>query len=241
MRKLMAKGVRALNDGPLDVSLYGGTARLHHTGNNSEIKALLIPHRFAREEYEFCRERMPVSDGVFVDIGGNAGIFSLYMASLMQSGTLIAAEPQPAMFARLTQNFALNPEYAKRLNLHLHQTAIGASKGMLTLSTPESAGQASARQVEGVPTIEVPVTPMVDLVTDAKATKIDVLKIDVEGFEDSILFPFFDAAPETLHPRAIVMECCHAHRWDRDCEAMLLAHGYTITHKDRTNMMLVKA
>ena len=159
----------------------------------------------------------------------------------MQSGTLIAAEPQPAMFARLKQNFALNPQYATRLNLHLHQTAIGASKGTLTLSTPASAGQASARQVEGVPTIEVPVTPMVDLLTNAKATKIDVLKIDVEGFEDSILFPFFETAPTSLHPRAIVMECCHVHRWERDCEAMLLAHGYTITHKDRTNMMLVKA
>ena len=241
LRKLMAKGVRALNDGPLDVPLYGGTARLHHTGNNSEIKALLSPHRFAREEYEFCRKHMPATDGVFVDIGGNAGIFSLYIASLMQSGTLIAAEPQPAMFARLKQNFALNPQYATRLNLHLHQTAIGASKGTLTLSTPASAGQASARQVEGVPTIEVPVTPMVDLLTNAKATKIDVLKIDVEGFEDSILFPFFETAPTSLHPRAIVMECCHVHRWERDCEAMLLAHGYTITHKDRTNMMLVKA
>lgn len=240
MRKIMAKGVRALNVGPLDVPLYGGTARLHHTGNNSEIKALLSPRRFAREEYDFCREHMPKNNGVFVDIGGNAGIFSLYMASLMQSGTLIAAEPQPAMFARLTQNFALNPHYSERLDLHLHQTAIGATVGTLTLSIPKSAGQASARQVEGVPTIEVPVTPMLDLLTEAKATNIDVLKIDVEGFEDSILFPFFETAAAPLHPRAIVMECCHAHRWDRDCEAMLLEHGYKITHKDRTNMMLVK-
>jgi hypothetical protein len=54
MRKLMAKSVRALNTGrPLDVRLYGGQARLHHTGNNSEIKALLSPKRYAREEYAF--------------------------------------------------------------------------------------------------------------------------------------------------------------------------------------------
>lgn len=241
-RKLMASAVRALNPGqPLDVSLYGGRARLHHTGNNSEIKALLSPHRFAREEYAFCAEHMPANGGVFLDIGANAGIFSLFIASLMQSGTLIAAEPQPGMFARLEQNFSLNPGHADRLNLILKPTAIGGSTpGQLTLSIPESAGQASARRVEGVPTIDVPVIPMLDALVDAGVDHLDLLKIDVEGFEDGIVFPFFETAPDTLHPRAIVMECCHAGRWQRDCEALLVSHGYSIVHKDRTNMMLVK-
>lgn len=241
-RKLMARAVRALNPGaPLDVALYGGRARLHHTGNNSEIKALLSPHRFAREEYAFCAEHMPARDGVFLDIGGNAGIFSLFIASLMQSGTLIAAEPQPGMFARLEQNFALNPDYAASLNIILKATAVGGSApGQLTLSIPESAGQASARRVAGVPTIDVPVIPMLDLLTEAGARRLDLLKIDVEGFEDGILFPFFETAPDNLHPRAIVMECCHAGRWQRDCEALLASHDYEIVYKDRTNMMLVK-
>jgi hypothetical protein len=82
---------------------------------------------------------------------------------------------------------------------------------------------------------------MTDVLANAGAKQLDLLKIDVEGFEDSILFPFFEAAPEALHPKAIVMECCHAGRWQRDCEAMLVNQGYTIVHKDRTNMMLVRA
>ncbi|MHA7898934.1 MAG: FkbM family methyltransferase [Henriciella sp.] len=241
MRKVMAKTVRALNpDRPLEVSLYGGTARLHHTGNNSEVKALMSPHRYAREEYAFCRQYMPRTDGVFLDIGGNAGVFSLYVASLMRSGTLIAAEPQPAMYERLSTNFSLNPELGARLDLHLLQTAVGGSvPGTLTISTPDSAGQASARLAEGVPTLDVSVIPMLDLLTQCEAEKLDLLKIDVEGFEDGILFPFFESAPNALHPKAIVMEACHAGRWDRDCEALLLEHGYRIVHKDRTNMMLV--
>lgn len=241
MRKLMARGVRALNpDTPLDVSLYGGQARLHHTGNNSEIKALLSPHRYAREEYEFCRTHMPSEDGVFLDIGGNAGVFSLYVSSLMRSGTLICAEPQPIMFQRLKTNFELNPNIAQRLNLHLNQTAVGGDQpGTLTISTPDSAGQASARLVDGVPTVEVPVIPMLTLLSNTDVERLDLLKIDVEGFEDGILYPFFEQADRLMFPRAIVMEACHSHRWERDCEALLLGKGYKIVHKDRTNMMLV--
>ncbi|MEL6856764.1 MAG: FkbM family methyltransferase [Pseudomonadota bacterium] len=241
MRKMMAKSIRALNPGaPLEVSLYGGRARLHHSGNNSEVKALLSPNRYAREEYAFCRQHMPADGGVFLDIGGNAGVFSLYVASLMRSGTLIAAEPQPAMFDRLKTNFALNPDLQTRLDLHLLPTAIGGSEpGSLTISTPESAGQASARLSDGVPTIDVPVVPMLDVLSQAGIGKLDLLKIDVEGFEDGILFPFFDTASPELFPKAIVMEACHSGRWERDCEALLLEHGYKIVHKDRTNMMLV--
>lgn len=240
-RKLMAKGVRALNpDQPLDVDLYGGRARLHHSGNNSEVKALLSPKRYAREEYAFCRDHMPAQNGVFLDIGGNAGVFSLFVASLMQSGTLICVEPQPEMFSRLTTNFALNPNVTERLKLHMQQTAVGGSTpGTLTISTPESAGQASARLSDGVPTIDVPVIPMADLLIQNGAETLDLLKIDVEGFEDGILFPFFETAPQRLHPKAIVMEACHSGRWERDCETLLLEHTYKIVHKDRTNMMLV--
>lgn len=241
MRKLMAKGVRALNpDQPLEVELYGGRARLHHSGNNSEVKALLSPKRYAREEYAFCRKHMPSTDGVFLDIGGNAGVFSLFVSSLMHSGTLICVEPQPTMFERLSTNFALNPNLTERLKVHLQQTAIGGdAPGILTISTPESAGQASARLSKGVPTIDVPVIPMADLLAQSGVKKLDLLKIDVEGFEDSILFPFFETAPTSLFPKAIVMEACHSGRWERDCETLLLEHKYKIVHKDRTNMMLV--
>lgn len=144
------------------------------------------------------------------------------------------------MYERLKTNFALNPHLAERLTLSLNQTAVGGDAvGTLTISTPESAGQASARVKAGDPTIEVPVIPMLKLLNQSGAQKLDLLKIDVEGFEDGVLFPFFAQASKELHPKAVVMEACHAHRWERDCEALLLEQGYKIVHKDRTNMMLV--
>jgi len=242
LRKWMAASVRRLNpDRPVDVGLYGGHARLHHTGNNPEIKALMSPHRYAREEYAFCRRHMPQQNGVFVDIGANAGMFSLYMAHLMQSGVIICVEPQNEMFERLSQNFALNPDLAVRLDLHFRKLAVGGLEpGTLELAIPESAGQASARLSGSGQTVKVPQIPLINLVQDVGVQHIDLLKIDVEGFEDEVLYPFFETSPSSLHPGAIVMEACHAGRWQRDCKALLRAHEYETVYEDRTNMMLIK-
>jgi FkbM family methyltransferase len=241
-RKQFARLVRTLNAGhPLDVSLYGGRARLHHTGNLSEMKALLNPARYAREEYAFCRKHMPRDGGTFLDIGGNAGVFSLFVASLMRSGTILIAEPQPSMLERLETNLTLNPELEGRLAIHVLRSAIGGdAPGTLTLSVPDSAGQASARPVAGVPTLDVPVVPMKAALEERGVDHLDLLKLDVEGYEDDVIFPFFETAEEQLWPTAIVMECCHAGRWKRDCDALLKDCGYAVIRRDRTNMMLLR-
>lgn len=241
MRKAMANSIRRLNPNePLEVSLYGSRARLHTSGNGPEMKALLKPQRYARNERAFCQEYMQTDGGVFLDIGANAGVISLFVASLMRSGTLIAAEPQPEMFARLSTNFACNPDLSARLNIHLRQTAIGGYvPGNLTLGIPEDAGEASAHKSANCRRIDVPLLPMLDLLMDCAADRVDVLKIDIEGAEDSVLFPFFSSARENLHPKAIVMETCNSRLWTNDCVALLLNHGYRIVDKDRVNMMLV--
>ena len=43
--------------------------------------------------------------------------------------------------------------------------------------------------------------PLLAVVTEAGLAGIDALKIDVEGFEDKVLVPFFRDAPPSLWPR----------------------------------------
>lgn len=239
-RKLLGRAIASMNeDTPIDVRLYGLRARLHHPGNLSETKALLKPSHYSRAEFAFCRRVMPSEHGVFFDIGGNAGVFSLFVASLMRSGTLISAEPQPAMFDRLTANFDLNPDVLNRLTVKLLNSAIGGMEpSELTLSIPDSAGQASGRPVAGTPTLKVPMIPLEQAITSAGIDHVDLLKIDVEGFEDAVLVPFFETAPEALWPKALVMEYCHAARWEQDCEVVLSARGYRVVQRDKANVMM---
>ena len=69
---------------------------------------------------------------------------------------------------------------------------------------------------------------------------VDALKIDVEGFEDRVLTGFFNDAPSSLWPRAVVIEHLSKNEWQHDCIADMRARGYADTGKTRSNTLLVR-
>ena len=64
------------------------------------------------------------------------------------------------------------------------------------------------------------------ILDEAGVTRIDALKIDIEGFEDRALIAFFKEAPQTLWPRAVVIEHLSRDEWQQDCIADMIARGY---------------
>ena len=70
-------------------------------------------------------------------------------------------------------------------------------------------------------------------------SRVDALKIDVEGFEDRVLTGFFKEAP-LLWPRAVVIEHLSKNEWQDDCIADMRARGYIETGKTRSNTLLAR-
>ena len=66
------------------------------------------------------------------------------------------------------------------------------------------------------------------------------LKIDVEGFEDRVLTGFFTQAPESLWPRAVVIEHLSRDEWQDDCIADMQSRGYSQAGRTRSNTLLVR-
>jgi len=239
-RRLMTSLVRRLNAICIDTKIFGQNVRVHTHNNGSEMKALMNPGQYCRAEFAFCAKYMSGENPVFIDVGANAGLFSLGLIGRMRGGVLIAAEPQPLLHQRLFHNLCTyNKGMTGRPEIYTHMAAIGAQAGELMLSVPdEQLGQASALALRGAKQMKVQVCSLLDILSAANVDCIDALKLDVEGYEDVVLIPFLEHAPQAIWPTAIVLEHCHSDRWEVDCERALLQAGYKIAYKDRTNLML---
>jgi hypothetical protein len=78
------------------------------------------------------------------------------------------------------------------------------------------------------------------ILDEAGVHHVDTLKIDVEGYEDRVLIGFFAQAPESLWPRAVVIEHLSRKAWHDDCIADMQSRGYSQTGRNRSNTMLVR-
>lgn len=175
-------------------------------------------------------QRLATRGGTVIDAGANWGYFSLLAASAVgDRGRVIALEPDPRHFARLTRNIAMN--HFTQIAAHL--IAAGSRDGMVTL-----AGYADDAQNRGVSRIadtasvahrfDVPCTT-IDALTAACA-RVDVVKVDVEGAEMDALAGMRDGLAAARYA-AIVLELHPAllRQHGRDpgeCVEALQAHGY---------------
>jgi len=237
-RPWLSRLVNLLRAGPVDVSYQGVKFRFYHQASATERGALFNPD-YNLEELSFLRAHLPPG-GVFVDIGANVGTYALVLArDVGATGRVIAVEPHPVTHARLTFN-ALASGYR---HVELVAAAAGDSDGELLIET-DGGNLGASHIVTGTATssaIKVPALRLKRILDEADITKVDALKIDIEGFEDRALVPFFKEAPQTLWPRAVVIEHLSRDEWQQDCIADMLTQGYAESGRTRSNTFLLRS
>jgi FkbM family methyltransferase len=121
-----------------------------------------------------------VSPGDLVfDVGSHHGFYTLVMAR--RALRVIAIEPNPYNVVRLEKNIALNHSE----NVSVRQTAVGGSKGKISLLCESDWGGVQSSDTKTLPTIDVDVVRLDDLAEEYGFPQF--LKIDVEGFEAGVL------------------------------------------------------
>ncbi len=138
------------------------------------------------EEQAFLESYLRPSD-VYVDIGANIGELVINASKIVgAAGKVIAAEAHPKIYAFLQRNLRLN----NAINVAAYNVALGNLEGSLHFSNKRSDEQ-NCVLTDGQG-ISVPVTTLDSLVP--KSPRINLLKIDVEGYEPFVL----QGAGETL-------------------------------------------
>lgn len=137
---------------------------------------------------------------IFVDIGANEGYFSVLAAKRVGvSGKVVAVEPQ----ARLQTVIQKNLEFNKIENVTLIDSAISDQGGYAKfyISPDTNTGSSALHQATKykLPTTRVKTITMSDLLDDANIDKVDLLKIDIEGFEYEAVL----GAPEVFREQRV--------------------------------------
>jgi FkbM family methyltransferase len=123
-----------------------------------------------------------------IDIGANIGQYSLLAATKVgDRGSVHSFEPVPSTFARLKTNVDDN----NLKNIHLNQSALHNEKGTITMSLSEemlqNLGAYSVGGGNSKNAVEVPTIRLDDYIQEHNISKIDLVKIDIEGSEGSAL------------------------------------------------------
>ena len=226
--------IAALKGAPVDIEALGARMRLHPYNNIGEKRVLFTPQFFDPEELRILKTRL--AEGfTFIDVGASIGAYSLAVASFAgPSARVLAVEPHPDVFDRLTYNIGLNPFGTVKAVA----CAIADKPGELTLFLdPRNSGESSVKivGVNQAATIRVPATTLLDLVRNERLARLDAVKLDVEGAEDLILEPFFRDAPESLYPSLLILG---SREWQTDLLGILMARGYRMQATTRMNYVL---
>lgn len=165
-------------------------------------------------------------DGVLFDVGANVGLVAIDVLALHAGATVHAFEPHPDNLTALRRNLA--PHLGGRARIVA--AAAGAEPGELELVVGHEPG---AHRVRGsdepvdsaARTLPVEIVTLDDYAATAGIERIDVMKLDVEGFELSVL----EGAASLLERgaiRAIVSEASPDEQRAGSVAGLLSEHGF---------------
>lgn len=161
-----------------------------------------------------------------VDCGANLGYFTLIMADLVgEAGHVDAFEPNPTIAAKLAKTIEVNGFLARTT---VHQAALSDSCGEALLHVPPREPKNAYLHPSAARAEDVSVTiPTLRLDQLANADKIDLIKIDVEGAEES-LWTGMEGILEGSRPLTIILEFTAARYPDAgDFLDRILSYGFS--------------
>lgn len=220
----------------VDIYYNGLKLRVNPFGNTIESNILFSSKIREKEELKIIKNFTKPST-LFLDIGANFGYYSLFVAGF-GARRCISFEPQPILINRINENRVINNFVD---NIDIAPFALGGGAGKVELQIAKSGLGSSAigRKIESSDSTEVEQKTLNTALHEFKENKVDIIKIDVEGLEDEILYPYLSKLKKEYLPSLIIIED-NAADWNLNIIEWLKETGYEQAGKTRGNVFLVK-
>ena len=223
-----------------DVTYKGLKLRLYPSQNYCDFQ--IVMHGSHHDEPDLnAFAKVVAGSKSFVDVGANVGIYTLIASQNMAAGgTIVSFEPAPDTSEKLIKNIALNGVTAATVMRH----AVGDAETTLRLHVvaANNAGCNSLSEELGLTAtgggFDVPVKTLQSALSTLGVHRIDVLKIDVEGFEDRALLPFLLTAPPSQWPEYVLLEKTHQSLWKADLITAFKERDYEVAFENIGNVHL---
>ena len=194
------------------------------------------------KEIEFIKKNS-THNSTFIDIGANMGLYAQNIASLINSNTqikIICIEPHIINCERLKENFDLLKDRSNDLKelVKIKNCAVGEDNKIAFFDFTNGLANGFIQPIKDENSILITSRKLNDIVVEENLTHITNLKIDIEGYEDRALIPFFETAKTSLFPKNILMEHSSKDIWERDLLKFLFDIGYQTVFKNKSNIAL---
>ncbi len=153
------------------------------------VLSRLIHDGFENEELNFLRRYLQKGD-TFLDIGANVGLFSLVASNKVGAqGRILAFEPSPKTYGRFKENILLN----SITNVEALNIGLSDKEDVLKLNVSENGYDAwnsfvNVKDDKFQVTAEARVRRLDDVIEDNNVKNVDLVKLDVEGWEKYVLY-----------------------------------------------------
>ncbi|SUA99278.1 methyltransferase, FkbM family [Pannonibacter phragmitetus] len=245
MVSLLRKTSVGRSAGPVDVAnvFPAVHARLYPATNRCEKRAVAGSHIFDPQEREALAQALTGSTSdpfIFVDLGANIGLYSLWMVSVARQagrGLLgLAVEPDPVTRERLETNLALSSADS----ITVAACAVGETSGRGAIVTHDgNRGEHRVRTAEINEEDSFEILPIAEICARHGIERIDAMKIDLEGHDEAALRGLFAHGPAKLWPDLIVVEAGKDEEFPPVVQ-LCLGNGYKLERRTKLNALLAR-
>lgn len=234
LKKILFKFLKNLiGNNEVFYNYHGKKFFLNPLKNSTDCKMIISSRFLEKVELKHLRDISKNSSSVFLDIGANTGYYSI-MAADYGFKKIYAFEPIAETIKKLQKNILINNLSQK---IEIIPKAIGDKKEKKVIYEDlENIGNSSII-IKNKNTREnkIDVITLTDFIIEEKIKEISAIKIDIEGYEDKALIPFFNYLGNLQLPKLIILEHSNKQLWGTDLISFLNIKGYRLVNTSRGN------